>query len=72
MVSTPRPCELLHVDLCGPMRVRSIQGKSYILVIVDYSRFMQIDFLKDKGEALKPFSRRKKNANSVGSSNSFD
>ena len=24
MVSTSRPCELLHVDLCGPMRIRSI------------------------------------------------
>ncbi|GJU04473.1 integrase, catalytic region, zinc finger, CCHC-type containing protein [Tanacetum coccineum] len=32
--------ELLHMDLCGPMRVASINGKKYILVIVDdYSRF---------------------------------
>nr|GFB15673.1 retrovirus-related Pol polyprotein from transposon TNT 1-94 [Tanacetum cinerariifolium] len=31
---------LLHIDLCGPMRVESINGKKYILVIVDdYSRF---------------------------------
>ncbi|GJY39622.1 integrase, catalytic region, zinc finger, CCHC-type containing protein, partial [Tanacetum coccineum] len=30
----------LHMDLCGPMRVQSINGKKYILVIVDdYSRF---------------------------------
>nr|GEX18755.1 reverse transcriptase domain-containing protein [Tanacetum cinerariifolium] len=29
---------LLHMDLCGPMRVESITGKKYILVIVnDYS-----------------------------------
>nr|GEV58643.1 Gag-Pol polyprotein [Tanacetum cinerariifolium] len=27
--------ELLHMDLCGSMRVASINGKSYILVIVD-------------------------------------
>ena len=26
---------LLHMDLCGPMRVESISGKRYILVIVD-------------------------------------
>ncbi|GJX82100.1 hypothetical protein Tco_0331581 [Tanacetum coccineum] len=26
---------LLHMDLCGPMRVASINGKKYILVIVD-------------------------------------
>ncbi|GJU13168.1 retrovirus-related pol polyprotein from transposon TNT 1-94 [Tanacetum coccineum] len=31
---------LLHMDLCGPMRVESTNGKKYILVIVDdYSRF---------------------------------
>ncbi|GJY02835.1 integrase, catalytic region, zinc finger, CCHC-type containing protein, partial [Tanacetum coccineum] len=31
---------LLHMDLCGPMRIESINGKKYILVIVDdYSRF---------------------------------
>ncbi|GKE10832.1 retrovirus-related pol polyprotein from transposon TNT 1-94 [Tanacetum coccineum] len=30
---------LLHMDLCGPMRFESINGKWYILVIVDdYSR----------------------------------
>ncbi|GJW97627.1 integrase, catalytic region, zinc finger, CCHC-type containing protein [Tanacetum coccineum] len=27
--------ESLHMDLCGPMRVASINGKKYILVIVD-------------------------------------
>nr|GFB55851.1 integrase, catalytic region, zinc finger, CCHC-type, peptidase aspartic, catalytic [Tanacetum cinerariifolium] len=31
---------LLHMDLCGPMRIESINGKKYILIIVDdYSRF---------------------------------
>ncbi|GJW91254.1 retrovirus-related pol polyprotein from transposon TNT 1-94 [Tanacetum coccineum] len=30
---------LLHMELCGPMRIESINGKKYILVIVDdYSR----------------------------------
>ncbi|GJT17924.1 retrovirus-related pol polyprotein from transposon TNT 1-94 [Tanacetum coccineum] len=33
---------LLHMDLCGPMRVASVNGKKYILVIVDdYSRYMR-------------------------------
>nr|GEX09821.1 hypothetical protein [Tanacetum cinerariifolium] len=31
---------LLHMDLCGPIRIASINGKRYILVIVDdYSRY---------------------------------
>ncbi|GKB05057.1 retrovirus-related pol polyprotein from transposon TNT 1-94 [Tanacetum coccineum] len=43
---------LLHMDLCGPMRVASINGKRYILVIVDdYSRFTWVRFLKIKDEA---------------------
>ncbi|GJX37698.1 retrovirus-related pol polyprotein from transposon TNT 1-94 [Tanacetum coccineum] len=44
----------LHMDLCGPMRVASINGKRYILVIVDdYSRFTWVRFLKTKDEALR-------------------
>nr|GFB88760.1 retrovirus-related Pol polyprotein from transposon TNT 1-94 [Tanacetum cinerariifolium] len=43
---------LLHMDLCGPMRVESINGKKYILVIVDdYSRFTLVKFLRSKNEA---------------------
>ncbi|GJS76498.1 retrovirus-related pol polyprotein from transposon TNT 1-94 [Tanacetum coccineum] len=43
---------LLHMDLCGPMRVASINGKRYILVIVDdYLRFTWVRFLKTKDEA---------------------
>ncbi|GJY60961.1 retrovirus-related pol polyprotein from transposon TNT 1-94 [Tanacetum coccineum] len=43
---------LLHMYLCGPMRVASINEKRYILVIVDnYSRFTWVRFLKAKDEA---------------------
>ncbi|GJV17265.1 integrase, catalytic region, zinc finger, CCHC-type containing protein [Tanacetum coccineum] len=39
------------MDLCGPMRVQSIKGKKYILVIVDdYSRFTWVKFLSSKDE----------------------
>nr|GEX14598.1 retrovirus-related Pol polyprotein from transposon TNT 1-94 [Tanacetum cinerariifolium] len=41
----------LHMDLCGPMRVQTINGKKYILVIVDdYSRFTWVKFLRLKDE----------------------
>ncbi|GJX63217.1 retrovirus-related pol polyprotein from transposon TNT 1-94 [Tanacetum coccineum] len=44
---------LLHMDLCGPMRVASVNGKKYILIIVDdYSRFTWVKFLRSKDEAL--------------------
>ncbi|GKA08124.1 retrovirus-related pol polyprotein from transposon TNT 1-94 [Tanacetum coccineum] len=43
--------ELLHMDLCEPMRVASINGKKYILVIVDdYSRYTWVYFLYSKDE----------------------
>ncbi|GJW53316.1 retrovirus-related pol polyprotein from transposon TNT 1-94 [Tanacetum coccineum] len=39
------------MDLCGPMRVQSINGKKYISVIVDdYSRFTWVKFLRSKDE----------------------
>nr|GFA53457.1 retrovirus-related Pol polyprotein from transposon TNT 1-94 [Tanacetum cinerariifolium] len=42
---------LFHMDLCGPMRVESINRKKYILVIVDdYSRFTWVKFLRSKDE----------------------
>ncbi|GKE04543.1 retrovirus-related pol polyprotein from transposon TNT 1-94 [Tanacetum coccineum] len=50
--STESKLELLHMDLCGPMRVASINGKKYILVIVDdYSRYTWVYFLRTKDEA---------------------
>ncbi|GJR24978.1 retrovirus-related pol polyprotein from transposon TNT 1-94 [Tanacetum coccineum] len=43
---------ILHMDLCGPMRVESINGKKYMLVIVnDYLRFTWVRFLRSKDEA---------------------
>ncbi|GJX12551.1 retrovirus-related pol polyprotein from transposon TNT 1-94 [Tanacetum coccineum] len=43
---------ILHMDLCGPMRVEIINGKKYILVIVDdYSRFTWVTFLRSKDKA---------------------
>ncbi|GJW44796.1 retrovirus-related pol polyprotein from transposon TNT 1-94 [Tanacetum coccineum] len=43
---------LLHMDMCGLIRVASINRKRYILVTVDdYSRFTWVRFLRTKDEA---------------------
>ncbi|GJV29435.1 retrovirus-related pol polyprotein from transposon TNT 1-94 [Tanacetum coccineum] len=43
---------LLHMDLCGQMRVASVNGKKYILVIVDdNSRFTWVKCSRSKYEA---------------------
>nr|GEU36258.1 hypothetical protein [Tanacetum cinerariifolium] len=53
---------LRHMDLCGPMRIASINGKRYVLVIVDdYSRYTWVHFLRSKDEAaevIKTFLKR--------------
>jgi transposase InsO family protein len=52
-VMTEHPCELLHIDLVGPARVRSASGKWYVLVVVDdYSQYAWVFFLEDKGETF--------------------
>nr|GFA67500.1 hypothetical protein [Tanacetum cinerariifolium] len=49
--SSKRRLHILHMDLCGPMRVASINGKRYVLVIVDdYSRYAWTHFLRSKNE----------------------
>nr|GEV77863.1 hypothetical protein [Tanacetum cinerariifolium] len=53
---------LLHMDLCGPVRITSINGNRYVLVIVDdYSRYTWVHFLISKDEApevIKTFLKR--------------
>ncbi|GJV88982.1 retrovirus-related pol polyprotein from transposon TNT 1-94 [Tanacetum coccineum] len=42
------------MDLSGPLRVQSISGKKYILVIIDdYSRFTWVKFVRSKDETLE-------------------
>nr|GFA46557.1 retrovirus-related Pol polyprotein from transposon TNT 1-94 [Tanacetum cinerariifolium] len=52
--SSKRRLQLLHMDLCGHMRVASINEKRYVLVIVDdYSRYTWTHFLRFKDETPK-------------------
>ena len=38
---TSRPLELLHLDLMGPTRTKSLSGKRYIMVVVnDFTRYI--------------------------------
>ncbi|KAJ0080961.1 hypothetical protein Patl1_12252 [Pistacia atlantica] len=56
VVSTSRPLQLLHIDLCGPTRTISLGGKQYCFVIVDdYSCFTWELFLGHKKDAFKSF-----------------
>jgi len=55
-VSTIRPLELLHIDLCGPMSMMSRRGKRYVCITMDdYSRFTWTLFLASKDETFEKF-----------------
>uniref|UniRef100_A0A251RQH2 Putative ribonuclease H-like domain, GAG-pre-integrase domain protein n=1 Tax=Helianthus annuus TaxID=4232 RepID=A0A251RQH2_HELAN len=48
-----KPLELVHFDICGPMRTKSIGGCKYFITFIDdYSRKAWVFFLKFKSEAL--------------------
>ncbi|GJU99517.1 putative ribonuclease H-like domain-containing protein [Tanacetum coccineum] len=63
--SISQPLQLLHMDLFGPTSVRSINHKTYCLVITDdFSRFSWVFFLRNKDETsgiLKDFIRQIEN-----------
>jgi IS30 family transposase len=53
---TKHPGQLLHMDIVGHSRVRSMGGKWYVLVIVDdYSRYSWVFFLESKDEGFEYF-----------------
>nr|GEY91291.1 hypothetical protein [Tanacetum cinerariifolium] len=51
ILNSKQRLHLLHMDLCGLMRVARVNGKRYVLVIVDdYSRYTWVHFLRTKDE----------------------
>ncbi|WVZ63312.1 hypothetical protein U9M48_012953 [Paspalum notatum var. saurae] len=52
-VMTSYPGELLHMDIVGSVRVTSVIGKWYVLVVVDdFSRFSWVFFMEFKDEVF--------------------
>jgi hypothetical protein len=53
---TEHPRQLLHMDIVGPSRVRSMGGKWYVLIIVDdYSRYSWVFFLESKDQVFEHY-----------------
>lgn len=50
------PLELVHLDLCGPMKTHTLAGNSYFMTFIDdCSKKIWVYFLKNKLEAFKKF-----------------
>ena len=53
---TKRKLELVHSDLCGPMRTASLSKAVYFITFIDdYSRRIFVYFMQKKSEALDKF-----------------
>ena len=53
---TSHPLEIVHTDLCGPTRTKSLHGGYYFMFLIDdYTRMTWVTFLKEKSEAFEKF-----------------
>ena len=53
-IRTTRPLNFFHMDLMGLMRIESIGGKRYALVVEDdFSRYSFVSILREKSEAIE-------------------
>jgi transposase InsO family protein len=51
-----KPLEIVHSDVCDPMRTTSLGGARYFVTYIDdFSRKMWVYLLKSKGECLEKF-----------------
>ena len=51
-----KPLQLVHIDVCGPIKPSSLDKSNYFLLFIDdFSRKMWFYFLKQKSEAFGAF-----------------
>ncbi|HEV7736248.1 MAG TPA: reverse transcriptase domain-containing protein, partial [Chlamydiales bacterium] len=56
LTRSTEPFQLIHMDLCGPMQTRSIEGHDYFMILVDdYTRFLWVKFILRKDEAFENY-----------------
>nr|KYP66220.1 Retrovirus-related Pol polyprotein from transposon TNT 1-94 [Cajanus cajan] len=55
-----KPLELIHTDVCGPIKPRSLGKSNYFLLFIDdFSRKTWVYFLKEKSEVFENFKKFK-------------
>ena len=48
--------DIVYMDLCGPMRSKSLGGALYFMVFIDdHTRWTEVRFLKHKSDTLNAF-----------------
>jgi transposase InsO family protein len=60
MFRAEQQLELVHPDLCGPITPPTVGGKRYFLLIMDdFLRYMWLELIRSKDEALRFFKKVK-------------
>ncbi|MCI33542.1 retrovirus-related pol polyprotein from transposon tnt 1-94, partial [Trifolium medium] len=55
-----KPLELIHTDVCGPIKPRSLGKSNYFLLFIDdFARKIWVYFLKEKSEVFENFKKFK-------------
>ena len=55
-IKSTRPLELIHTDVCGPMKTKSIGNSLYFVTFIDdFSRYVFLYFIKEKNEVFEKF-----------------
>jgi hypothetical protein len=58
--SSEKPVQIVHMDLCGPLRKEGTGGERYfMLVIDDFSRLTWVSFLREKSDVFEKFKKFK-------------
>ena len=51
-----KPLDIIHSDVCGPIKVPSIGGSKYFITFIDdYTKYFTVYMMKHKDEALQKF-----------------
>ena len=52
--STTKPLELIHANVCGPMRTKGLNGEKYFLLFVDHEvkKFIKVQLLLEMNNPL--------------------
>ena len=60
---TSRALELIHMDLFGPAKIKSLNENRFVSILVDdFSRFTWVFFLEHKDQAFSYFNVFRKKA----------
>ena len=53
-IKSSRPLELVHTDVCGPMKTKSIGGSVYFVSFIDdYTRYAFLYFIREKSQVFE-------------------